>query len=166
MPNHCTSDRSKHSRAAKKLSNYRELLSFVEFVRGVTKIDGENRPARGDITERPNRTVRLAVFTRIISFRALKYKVGALPWQNCRRVKSTWHHSWGIAIGTRACYAYSERCKVHTVAPYHPLFVPSPLPLLFTSREIFLSARAPRASPLPVLAFLLRQQLLFIRVSH
>lgn len=46
------------------------------------------------------------IFTRIISFRALKYKVGALPWQNCR-VKRAWHRLWGITIGGRVRYAYS-----------------------------------------------------------
>lgn len=59
-----------------------------------------------------------------------------LPWQNCRRVKSTWHRftvaSWGEgrgrggseAIGTRPRYAYSERCKVRcsrvTLCPLRP----------------------------------------------
>lgn len=52
--------------------------------------------------ERP----RFPIFTRIISFCALKYKVGALPWQNCR-VKRAWHRLWGITIGGRVRYAYS-----------------------------------------------------------
>lgn len=49
---------------------------------------------------------RFPIFTRIISFRALKYKVGALPWQNCR-VKRAWHRLWGITIGGWVRYAYS-----------------------------------------------------------
>lgn len=52
--------------------------------------------------ERPH----FPIFTRIISFCALKYKVGALPWQNCR-VKRAWHRLWGITIGGRVRYAYS-----------------------------------------------------------
>jgi len=56
----------------------------------------------GRRTKRP----RFPIFTRIISFRALKYKVVALPWQNCR-VKRAWHRLWGITIGGRVWYAYS-----------------------------------------------------------
>lgn len=59
-----------------------------------------------------------------------------LPWQNCRRVKSTWHRftvasggegregGGSEAIGTRPRYAYSERCKVRcsrvTLCPLRP----------------------------------------------
>lgn len=67
-------------------------------------------------TKRP----RFPIFTRIISFRALKYKVVALPWQNCR-VKRAWHRLWGITIGGRVRYAYSAvqgpPCA-HNLAPF------------------------------------------------
>lgn len=65
----------------------------------------ENSPSIARASWRAERP-RFPIFTRIISFRALKYKVGALPWQNCR-VKRAWHRLWGITIGGQVRYAYS-----------------------------------------------------------